>query len=101
MKNNLFIKFSIVVFALAFAGVNAAYSLPQKLTPYKSAISGYILVMIGIIFFLGLIFIGLTIYNKYFIAKNLANYHLKKYNLADSIDKDDAILNYVTKNKLR
>ena len=101
MRNNLLIKLNLVVFTLVLTSVNAAYSLPKKLEPLSPSISKLLLVMIGIIFFLGLIFIGLTIYNKYFIAKNLANYHLKKYNLADSVDKDDAILNYVTKNKLR
>ncbi len=95
-------KFIIVfVFTLAFAGVNTAYAVPQKLMPYKSSISNFMLVMIGIVFFLGLIFIGLSIYNKYFVSKSISEYKLRKYNLADSVDKDDAILNYVTKNKLR
>lgn len=95
-------KFIIMfVFTLAIASVNTAYAIPKKLMPYKSSISGFMLVMIGIVFFLGLIFIGLSIYNKYFVSKSITEYKLRKYNLADSVDKDDAILNYVTKNKLR
>ena len=88
------------VFTLAIASVNSAYAIPKKLMPYKSSISNFMLVMI-VVFFLGLIFIGLSIYNKYFISKSISEYKLRKYNLADSVDKDDAILNYVTKNKLR
>ena len=95
-------KFIIMfVFTLAIASVNSAYAIPKKLMPYKSSISNFMLVMIGVVFFLGLIFIGLSIYNKYFISKSISEYKLRKYNLADSVDKDDAILNYVTKNKLR
>ena len=99
--NHKISKFTMLVFTLAITGVNTAYSLPEKLVPFKSSISNFLFVMIGIVLFLGLIFIGLTIYNKYFIAKNMADYQLRKYNLSDSVDKDDAILNYVTKNKLR
>ena len=94
-------KLIMFVFTLAFASVNAAYAIPNKLVPYKASISNFMIVMIGIVFFLGLIFIGLSIYNKYFVSKSITEYKLRKYNLADSVDKDDAILNYVTKNKLR
>ena len=95
-------KFVVMfVFTLAMASVNTAYALPKKLVPYKSSISNFLFVMMGIVLFMGVIFVGLTIYNKYFVAKNMTEYKLKKYNLADSVDKDDAILNYVTKNKLR
>ena len=100
--NNKLHKFIIMLtFTLAIASVNVAYAIPKRLVPYKASISNFMLVMIGIVFFMGLIFIGLSIYNKYFVSKSIAEYKLRKYNLADSVDKDDAILNYVTKNKLR
>ena len=101
MKNNLLLIKVSIAFAFVLSSANACYSIPEKLIPLKSSISDFILVLFGIIFFLGIIFIGLSVYNKVFISNKMKDYELKKYNLADSVDKDDAILNYVTKNKLR
>ncbi len=91
----------ISAFALVISGADAVYALPQKLKPFEASISNFSVVMLAILLFLVVLFIGLTIYNKIFISSKLSDYELRKYNLADSVDRDDAILNYVTKNKLR
>lgn len=101
MKNHLVNKLSAAVFALIFLSVNTACAVPSRLEPLKGSISNFVLVMIGIIFFMGLIFVGLTVYNKLFVPKNISNYELRKYNLSDSQDKDEAVLNYISKNRLR
>ena len=101
MKNKFIYNFTGMAFALILSGVNASYSLPAKLEPVRGSANNLILAMLGIVIFLGIIYAGLFLYNKFIVSKNLTNYELRKYNLADSVDKDDAILNYVTKNKLR
>jgi len=101
VTDNFLKIFGISVFALVISGADAVYALPEKLKPLESSISNFSMVMLVILLFLVILFVGLTIYNKIFISAKLSDYELRKYNLADSVDKDDAILNYVTKNKLR
>ena len=99
IKLNKYVGF--VAFAAFLTAANAAYSAPAKLAPLQGEISKFIIVMLVIIAFMGILFVGLTVYNRIFVAKHLKDYKLNRYSLADSVDKDDAILNYVTKNKLR
>lgn len=88
------------MFALFFLCTNVAYADSTNLTT-NIAVSKYVLVMFGIVFFTVILFVGLSLYNRFFVAKQIKDYKLNKYSLAEPTDKDDAIVTYITKNRLR
>lgn len=68
---------------------------------YKEGIIKILLAMLGVAGSTILLTVGLTIYNKFFVPDDVKNYKLGKYSLRSPTDKDEAILMYLTKNKLK
>lgn len=101
IKNNILTTVKYGIFALILFSANISYAVSPKLSSLKTPITKFALVMFGIIFMTMLIYIGLAIYNKIFVSNKIKNYELNKYNLDEPLDKDDAIVKFITKNNLK
>ncbi len=98
MKNLFKNILSGVLFA-ELLSANSAFAFNLK--SLSEPVSNYTLVLFGIVFFTVMLFVGLSLYNRFFVSQKIKDYKLNRYSLADSTDEDDAVLTYITKNKLR
>ena len=97
MRNNFINKIIVAVFALCFSA-NAAYC--EQLT-LKTTITKFGLAMFGVLFFSILLYVGLTLYNKLFVAPYVKDVELRDYSLHSPKDKEEAIMMYISKNRLK
>lgn len=57
--------------------------------------------MAGVALFSILLYIGLSIYNKFFVDAKIKDFNLRKHSLATPHDKDEAIMSFITRSRLR
>jgi len=101
VKNNYIFKISIIALAVLNSTANAGFannSIPNEM---KLPIVKFLLAMGGIVFFSIIIFVGLSIYNRFFVSKYLKNIELSKKSLQTPTDKDSAVLSYLKMNELK
>lgn len=78
-----------------------AYSAPSAKAAIKTLMTKYSLAMFGVVVFSVLIYIGLTVYNKFFVASQVKDFKLSKDSLRTPSDKDEAVMMFITKNRLK
>ena len=59
------------------------------------------LAMGGVVVFSILLYVGLSIYNKFFVDAKIKNFNLRQDSLRTPTDKDEAIMTFITKNRLK
>lgn len=96
MKNKFFNKSFLTVLAVLFCTAGTAFGAPVELT---TAITKFSLAMGVVVAFSLLITIGLSVYNRFFVAKQIKDFKLSKDSLKAPTDKDEAIMSFITKNK--
>lgn len=103
MKNKFAVSFITAVSAVLFGTANAVFAAKQlQFIEQGSYLSKLLWTMLGTGAFFILLFTGLTIYNKILAAsKEGKNYKLNRDSLRTPQDKDEALLMYLTKNKLK
>ncbi len=74
-----------------------AYTFAQ-IKPYAIKIG---IAMFAVMMFSILLTVGLSLYNKFFVASQIKDYKLSKDSLRTPADKDEAIMMYITKNRLK
>lgn len=79
----------------------AAEKSPEFKLVMKTMITKFSIVMIGIVLFTILITVGLSLYNKFFVASQIKDYKLSKDSLRTPNDKDEAVIMFITKNRLK
>lgn len=102
MKNS--IRNIIVIAVLLCLNCSCAYAkvtLAQEEPMLKITIAKFALVMIGLFAFSLVMYIGLSIYNKFFVDSKIKDYKLRKDSLRSPRDKDEAIMLFITKNRLK
>ncbi len=67
----------------------------------KPLIAKFSVVMIGLFMFSIITYIGLSIYNKFFVDEKLKDFNLRQNSLDTPKDKDEAILLFISKNRLK
>lgn len=98
MKNN-FYKFLMTVTAVFFT---ALPSFASKITPeMKTVMTKFGLAMGGVVAFSFILFIGLSLYNKFFVGEQIKDFKLRKDSLRTPSDKDEAVMMFIAKNRLR
>lgn len=98
MKNKSF-KLYISVMAV-FCAAMPAFAL--NLTPeMKVIITKFGLAMGGVIVFSLILYVGLSLYNKFFVDEQIKDFRLRKDSLRTPADKDEAIMMFIAKNKLK
>ena len=98
MKNNFVLKLFIVIAVVILFTTAPTFAAPSE--EVKATAIKFILAMGGVVVSTFIIFVGLSVYNKFFVErKNL------KFNKDDSLSTpssvDDAVIFFIKKNKLR
>lgn len=98
MKNN-FYRIIMTVMAVLFT---AMPSFASKLAPeMKTVMSKFGLAMGGVVAFSLILYIGLSLYNKFFVGEQIKDFKLRKDSLRTPADKDEAVMMFIAKNRLR
>ncbi|MBQ8460378.1 hypothetical protein IJ541_09805 [bacterium] len=80
---------------------NVAFANNSAKVMLKTVISKYSMVLLALVVFSTILYVGLTLYNKFFVSAKIKDYKLKQDSLSTPTDKDDAILTFITKNRLK
>ena len=98
MKNN-FYKILLAVVWIFFVSVPAfALNLSPEV---KTVAVKFGLAMAGVFLFSFILYLGLAIYNKFFVDEQIKDFRLRKDSLRTPSDKDEAIMMFIAKNKIR
>lgn len=101
MKNKLIHKLMYAISVVILFTADFAYSAPSAKAAIKTLMTKYSLAMFGVVVFSVLIYIGLTVYNKFFVASQVKDFKLSKDSLRTPSDKDEAVMMFITKNRLK
>lgn len=98
MNNSIFKVFIMVMAVLStalpsFATMTNTHSIKFLATKFAIA-------MLGVFLFSFLLYVGLTIYNKYFVDEQIKNFNMKKDSLRTPRDIDEAIMMFISKNRM-
>lgn len=98
MNNKIYKMFIIPVFAVfitampVFAASNSEINIVMK---------KFVIAMIGVALFSLILYLGLTIYNKFFVSEQIKDFNLRKDSLRTPRDKDEALMMFIAKNRLK
>lgn len=103
MNKKFLNKFIIAMTVVLFCTTEVAFADqdPAVKSALKTIVSKFVLVMLGIFAFTVLMTIGLSIYNRFFVPAQIKDYKLSKDSLRSPLDKDEAVLMFITKNRLK
>ncbi len=101
MKNKKIYISLIAILVVLLCTTNFAFAKTVASASLKTGIVKLSLAMLGVVAFTVIMTIGLSIYNRFFVPGEVKNYKLGKYSLRGPSDKDEAIIMYLTKNKLK
>ena len=59
------------------------------------------LAMGGVVVFSILLYVGLSIYNRFFVDAKIKNFNLRQDSLRTPSDKDEAVMAFITRNRLK
>ena len=79
----------------------AAEQTPALKDAMKTMITKFSLAMAGVVVFSIVICVGLSLYNKFFISSQIKDYKLSKDSLRTPRDTEEAVLMFITKNRLK
>lgn len=98
MKNKLYK--SVLAVMTVFCTVMPAFAL--QLNPEIKIIgTKFALAMAGVFVFSLILYIGLSLYNKFFVDEQIKDFSLRKDSLRTPSDKDEAVMMFIAKNRLR
>lgn len=98
MKNN----FHRIIMTVMAVFCTAMPSFASKLTPeMKTVMSKFGLAMGGVVVFSLVLYVGLSLYNKFFVGEQIKDFKLRKDSLRTPTDKDEAVMMFIAKNRLR
>lgn len=101
MKNSLGIHKYLVVLAVLFCTANTAFSKPVFNPAIKVVAEKYGITMLAILVFSFVIYLGLTVYNRFFVIPRIKDSNINSDSLRTPSDKEDAIISFLTRNRLR
>ena len=98
MKNKIY-KLYMAVCAVF---CTALPSFASKVTPeMKIIMTKFGLAMGGVAAFSFILYIGLALYNKFFVGEQIKDFNLRKDSLRTPADKDEAVMMFIAKNRLK
>ena len=95
----IFFKLAIAFLAVFFNTAEFANATPTVTPEMRTIITKFSLAMAAVVAFSIMISIGLALYNKIFVDKQIKDFKLNNDSLRTPTDKDEAILSFITKNK--
>lgn len=98
MKDKIY-KLYMAVLAVFYT---ALPSFASKVTPeMKIIMTKFGLAMGGVAAFSFILYIGLALYNKFFVGEQIKDFNLRKDSLRTPADKDEAVMMFIAKNRLK
>lgn len=101
MKSKIIKILSYTILVVLFGTANFAYALPSLPEEVKTIAIKFTLAMLGVVLFSIVISVGLSLYNRFFVPNVVKDYKLNKDSLRTPKDKDEAIMMFITKNRLK
>ena len=97
--NNKFYKSLFAVMTVLFT---VTPSFAAKITPeMKIVATKFGLAMAGVVAFSFILYLILALYNRFFVCVQIKDFKLRKDSLRAPSDKDDAIMMFIAKNRLK
>lgn len=100
MKNKNIQKIFVATLVVLTSTTNFAQASIITLHAH-SEMGKLLLAMFATVVFSVVCFVGLTLYNKFFVPPEIKNFKLNRDSLKTPQDKDEAILMFLSKNKLK
>ena len=101
MKNNFIQKLKYAVLAVFLSTANVVYSKPVAQVNSNLSLSKFLIAMCAILVFTIVVYLGLLLYNKFFVSNHLKNMDLYNDSLEAPSDTENAINTFISKNRLR
>lgn len=102
MKNKFYKNLLNAILVVLLCTTNFAFAAGASHTAeIKTIAVKFVLAMLGVALFSILIFVGLSLYNKFFVASQIKDYKLGKDSLRTPRDIDEAVMLFITKNRLK
>lgn len=102
MKNKFQKVLSYAILVVLLCTTNFAFAQnPQNIIAMKATVVKFTLAMLAIVVFSVVIFVGLSLYNKFFVASQVKDYKLNRDSLRTPSDSDEAVIMFITKNRLK
>jgi hypothetical protein len=101
VKNRFSLKNIFAILVVLFCTTDFAFAKNSNIAAMKTIAVKFILAMLGIVFFSILMWVGLSLYNKFFVSLQVKDAELKKNSLRTPQDKDEAIMMFISKNRLK
>lgn len=102
MKSNFSINLLRAILVVLFCTTNFAFAQNNiPVAEIKTIAVKFLLAMFGVFLFSILTFVGLSLYNKFFVAAQVKDFKLSRNSLRTPKDIDEAIMLFITKNRLK
>ena len=101
MNNKLLKRIIFVLGGLYLTAPQAVYAKSAFTGELKVVIARFSTAMIGVLVFSFLIYLLLAIYNKFFVASHIKDEEIRRDSLNSPRDKDEAIMKFIMKNRLK
>jgi len=102
VKNNISRNLLYAILVVLFCTTNFAFAQNStNMIILKSTAVKFTLAMLGIVGFSIIIFVGLSLYNKFFVDSRVKDYKLNRDSLRTPSDTDEAVMMFITKNRLK
>lgn len=101
MKNNFLNKISYTILVVLLCTANTVFASNVAYSSIKTTAVKFILVMMVIVIFSIIIFVGLALYNKFFVSPQIKDYEMNKHSLRTPRDEDEALVMFISKNRLK
>ena len=101
MSKKLLKQIIFVLAGLYLSVPQAVYAKTAASGELKVVIARFSTAMIGVLVFSFLIYILLALYNKFFVARNVKDEEIRRDSLNSPRDKDEAIMKFIMKNRLK
>lgn len=86
---------------LFFINPDFAYAKSKLPAEFNVIFAKFGIAMLGVALFSILIYVGLSLYNTFFVAKYIKDKELRSKSLNSPRDKDEAIANFIMRNRLK
>ncbi len=101
MKKIISNKIKYALLGLYLLAPNAVYAEQSASSEFKVVFAKFFVGMIAVAVFSFLIYLGLSLYNRFFVANHIKDEEIRKNSLNAPRDKDEAIVGFIMKNRLK
>lgn len=100
LKNNLKSGIKKLLFPAIILAGNGVFAA-GRFEAIKPAAAKYFFVLVVLTVFFIILYIGLSLYNKFFVSDVIKNANLDKISLKSPTDAEDAVAKFIYRNRLK